>query len=844
MFAQFAREGASVGLYIDVVGSTPHQPHHNRSDPGIPMQTLWGRATQARSSCRCPSCSFAHRSVPRRRISASIAQHMCSSSTGFAVSFSTAVAGASYLDVQYKQKRREELDQSIVDARAEVRAIIEDQETRLRALEERFGQGGGVPTGHTVNQHASSNQNGSAPLEQEIVSLRKIYGNPNTHPRSQELEQLQTRNLHSESIFQEILEECKRALAARDSARVSRSPQNPTSRPQRELWEMPPKKLHDSRRSLMMMMPISRLLHHLDLLQAYMSSKAKHVRQPEESLVSGNTEVETRVRESLQSMERLEYLGWKLSKSLNEGWDDNDTNGETLDPRSYDTYFDELRSHHDMKVCYKRRHSYARQLFETRKQEDALLRLFEHQCNPVELLRRLSDLLKRNEFAPSIHMLNTMIIRLCDRGLPCAARAVLECLRRSPLRANAATDEAALRCALLERDGDLFLNYYDNMKGKNLMGWHHISPDGEMKQQQTVGRVMWGSSPASLGIAAVRTTEGAAEAIIRNYLRQRRIRLALEEYLQFLRRGGTPSLQLMESFLRACHAASDISTGWQIWQQLCFIYEKPSSAAYYWMLNLLAASPKEGNRTADTEASNAAEFQQIAEKLAYTYQMPHPPSYEQFRKLGLQRRELFLLSDDIEELSVRQWVPGMPSEGSVLPDLLEVEASTRHSRRIWPKTLAHFVARQRDLLQKHVEFKGEIHTTRMAQDFFFQLSLSAKEVEPTYSQVLSERQVGVRGLEPTYRKVFSKKQAMVEELESTYRKGFAGVGIKRPLMALQQEREREAGATESETPKEKNRWEQVYDGELSPVSIFRSLKSKFLTCRLFTKMWRQRNHGG
>jgi hypothetical protein len=97
------------------------------------MQTLWTRALQVKSGCRCPSCATPQRALARR-VNTAPTKHRIRPFGDSLALFGTTIFVAAAADARYKEARREELDGALLRAREDLQAIDEDQARRLANL--------------------------------------------------------------------------------------------------------------------------------------------------------------------------------------------------------------------------------------------------------------------------------------------------------------------------------------------------------------------------------------------------------------------------------------------------------------------------------------------------------------------------------------------------------------------------------------------------------------------------------------------------------------------------------------------------------------------------------------
>ena len=100
------------------------------------MQTLWSRAAQLKSTCRCPSCLTASKQGLCRPATTDAAQlaRLRYYGNRFAFYSSSILATATIVDSHNKDKKRYALSCQIAEARRELNTLREEQDRRLAAL--------------------------------------------------------------------------------------------------------------------------------------------------------------------------------------------------------------------------------------------------------------------------------------------------------------------------------------------------------------------------------------------------------------------------------------------------------------------------------------------------------------------------------------------------------------------------------------------------------------------------------------------------------------------------------------------------------------------------------------
>ncbi|KAF2094663.1 hypothetical protein NA57DRAFT_60085 [Rhizodiscina lignyota] len=97
------------------------------------MQTVWSRVAQAKCTCKCPSCVF-RRAADARRSVATTRRLFLKPLQSATFTYSAIFAGACVIDSSIKDRRRNELDTALANARKELEEVeartVKDQEQR------------------------------------------------------------------------------------------------------------------------------------------------------------------------------------------------------------------------------------------------------------------------------------------------------------------------------------------------------------------------------------------------------------------------------------------------------------------------------------------------------------------------------------------------------------------------------------------------------------------------------------------------------------------------------------------------------------------------------------------
>ncbi|MCJ1246440.1 hypothetical protein MMC30_003647 [Trapelia coarctata] len=98
------------------------------------MQTVWSRATQLRSTCRCPSCISAPTATVTRRCTTGTLPKRIRFGDVFTVFYSSVLATAAVADAEWKDAKRRDLDVAIEKATEDLKATEREQERRIQRV--------------------------------------------------------------------------------------------------------------------------------------------------------------------------------------------------------------------------------------------------------------------------------------------------------------------------------------------------------------------------------------------------------------------------------------------------------------------------------------------------------------------------------------------------------------------------------------------------------------------------------------------------------------------------------------------------------------------------------------
>ncbi|MCJ1282896.1 hypothetical protein MMC26_002222 [Xylographa opegraphella] len=615
------------------------------------MQTIWSRAIQTKSTCRCPSCLTTPFAVARRpnTVAASRSLRYGDIATFF---YSSVLATAAIADAERKDARRKKLDTSIAEAVEELKALELEQQTRLQNL-------------HNAQREIRLFER---QYEGQIQSLREAVGR--THGAQQDkflektLKSLEANKLSSLSALDaagESLSDTGGALGTTDvtteipnhgdkiitlaskhednsvvapsevSRRVKGIPEESvTKNTTQDLDEGSPPRMTSlaesasesvlyedssmdftkSRQSTyvwsfqswlgpipdfkisVMSTSIAKLIYRLLLMSLDGAGPEGLVLNVGGTpwILSPQHRPELHMR-IMEMTERLRTLK-KASVDIN-----------SITPLPFPQYSNHAGHRTSTDFLHK-----------------ALRNSLAETSSIYELLPKICYEFLVSNTPPSIRTFNMLIVRLCYLQHYGVASAIIDALFECKLRHNEITTAAILRFYDYTKNFDGFRGYVAMMNAEGDRGLITLSSVPQITRanknhfvNHTESRSRKHSILSHKGhprretryIEKAPRNRDTYMALISGWLSFSDLRSALTEYVTMIRSGWEPDHVILTTLLSYCALKKDFDWGFEVWREIVETHERPDAAAYYWMLHLCAQV--NGSKMFDTVLQHGAD---------------------------------------------------------------------------------------------------------------------------------------------------------------------------------------------------------------------------------------------
>ncbi|KAI1863308.1 uncharacterized protein JN550_009628 [Neoarthrinium moseri] len=145
------------------------------------MQTLWSRAAQAQSACRCRLCLHSTNAVARRSTTAASRRRVTAADL-FTACYTTILGTAVVVDTRQKEVRRKELDAKLDKARASLSALaIQQAPSGLDDTNSDLPQDGANERGGYESNRRTSGTKSTASLMDELEQMAGAALRPGAH---------------------------------------------------------------------------------------------------------------------------------------------------------------------------------------------------------------------------------------------------------------------------------------------------------------------------------------------------------------------------------------------------------------------------------------------------------------------------------------------------------------------------------------------------------------------------------------------------------------------------------------------------------------------------------------
>ncbi|MCJ1383148.1 hypothetical protein MMC17_006261 [Xylographa soralifera] len=601
------------------------------------MQTIWSRAIQAKSSCRCPSCLTTPFAVARRPNTAAASRSLRYGdiATFF---YSSVLATAAVADAERKDAKRQKLDTSIAEAVEALKAVELEQQKRLQILysaqhelqvverqRERQIQVLRETIGKThMAQQTDSQQNtlerseekklsshNALESEQETFSgARRAFRATNVTTESPDYGDRiisssskpednsavvpsegswGVKGIPNESVTEKTTKEINEGLPSKTTS-LTKSASEWLSyeessmdltkgRQSAELWSCTPWPRFSDLKILQMNASIAKLIFRL-LLMSLDGAGANGV-----VLNVGGTpwilSPQHRPELHMRIVKMTDRLRWLKEEVI-------DVN--TVKPIPFPRYSN--RAGHQLGE------DFLHKALQTSLAETGSIH---------DLLPKICYELLVSKTPPSIHTFNMLIVRLCYLQHYQVASAIIDSLFECKLRPNEITTTAVLRFYDYTNDFDAFKGYVGMMNGEEnhglitLLYAPEITPENKnhfivLSERQLPRRFRKRSILSRLAhfrrekmyIEKAPRNRDTYMALISGWLSFSDLRSALTEYVSMIRSGWNPDHVILTALLSHCALKKRMDWGAAIWREIVETHERPDSVAYYWMLYLCA----------------------------------------------------------------------------------------------------------------------------------------------------------------------------------------------------------------------------------------------------------------
>ena len=618
------------------------------------MQTIWSRAIQAKSSCRCPSCLTNPSAVAKRRSTAAASRSFRSGdiATFF---YSSVLATAAVADAERKDAKRKKLDASIAEAVEALKAVELEQQKRLQILYSAQHELLTVERQHGKRIPALWNTIGKTHKAQQTESLQNI------------LERSKEKRLRSHSALEttkKTLSDARRACGKTDV--VTESPdhgdKNTSFSPTHEDNSVVvPGEVSRGHEVIPEESVTKKMATDIDEVLPYQMTSLAEFALQWVSYDESSMDL-TKGRHSAELWLCTPWVGplsdlkiLKLNTSIAKliyrlllmSLDGADPKGVVLDVKGTPwTLRPEHRPELHMRLLnmtdrlqklkgevvdvntitpipfprYSNRANH--QL-----QEDSLYKALQtslaETSSIYDLLPNICYDLLVSKSPPSIHTYNMLIVRLSYLQHYQVVSAIIDSLFECELQPNEITTAAILRFYDYTHDFDAFKSYIEMMNGEGNRGLitipklPKIIPENQdhsviLSERQfplklcklSIVSQSENSRQEKICIEKAPRNRDTYMALISGCLSFSDLGSALREYVSMIRSGWKPDRVILIALLRHCALRERMVLGATVWHEIVETYEQPDAVAYYWMLHLCAQV--EESKTFDTVLQHGA----------------------------------------------------------------------------------------------------------------------------------------------------------------------------------------------------------------------------------------------
>ena len=544
------------------------------------MQTVWSRVAQVRRLCNCPSCQLTTNGIARRATT-STARRTIRVGDVYTLSLSSLAAGLAFADSRRKDKRREQWDKVIREAKAAVEATEIQQQNRLAALSEARVEALENPSAagyDAATEKATKEGEAWNAQESEGQDHRVLIPNNGTDD-------------HRTDTWLDVFEWARE----QDKIREVYGFQD---------WKGPPLSLLQS----LSWSQLNELLSNEWLLRRFYGGPDCH------SLVDGPSI-------HPYSMKKVRTLEWsvaqmvlKLLMYVFKGDPEFATNSllaKVLDGETIRDKLDHMRQrlstlHADLRSeayyeTFDRPHlpNYDDVTVEDYEQTTALntslrdlLMLMEKGMDSGDLISKICYNLLTARTPPNIHTYNMLLVHLCALKKDVPVKAVFYSMLESHIRPNEITHATLLRYFGRRGDSLGFSKYLDRMEGRDT-GLALANPKLSIHPMLWERYQMHGRYHHKI-FEKARMNGQVYESLIVGAMRFFNHQLAMRYYRNMISEGWSPSLRIFRAILKDCCRRLDWAVGIAVLEQIERTAEKMTTRIYEWMLRLCQCCGQQG----------------------------------------------------------------------------------------------------------------------------------------------------------------------------------------------------------------------------------------------------------
>ena len=556
---------------------------------GIAMQTVWSRVAQVRRVCHCPSCQLTTNGIARRATTAT-ARRTVRVGDVFTLSLSSLAAGFAFADSRRKDKRRQQWDKVIKEARATVEATEIQQQNRLVALSEARVEALEDPSAARYNVSAERGTK-----EVEVWDAQESEG-----PDQRVLSPNNRTDDHRNDTWLDVFE------WAREQKKI------------REIygfqdWKGPPLSLLQS----LSWAQLDELLSNEWLLRRFYGGPDCHSLMDEPPVHPYSMKKVRTLEWSVAKM-GLKLLMYGFRNSLLP-WEDSESrttsllakllDGETIHSKldHIEQRLSTLHADRRSQAYYEtfdrpplpNYHDYHDVTMGDYEQTTALNTSLQDLLNPMEKRMDSGDLISKICYnlltartPPNIHTYNMLLVHLCALGKNDPAKAVFYSMLESHIRPNEITHVTLLRYFTTRDDRLWFFKYTDRMEGRGkglALANPELSIHPTVRQRYQIhGRFYHKAFEKG------RMNGQVYESLIVGAMHFFSDQLAMRYYRNMISEGWSPRLEIFLAILQDCCRRLDWAVGIAVLEQLERSAVKMNTLAYEWMLRLCQCCGQQG----------------------------------------------------------------------------------------------------------------------------------------------------------------------------------------------------------------------------------------------------------